>query len=406
MDPRRAELPAPAPRRMGSRSPHRTTRVLAVDHTAGVAPFRKKFEALAAHPGIELTVLAPDRWVENYRVVRVTAGGQPGYRLLTGAVGWPGYENRGFFRSGLGPAIRSVRPDVLHLWEEPFSVITLQALSLAAIWAPSAKAIFFSFDNLSAGFRYSYRPSWLYAQIERFAHRRCAAGTAVSEEVAQVLRAKGFRKPLEVIPHGIDLAEYSALRSPAEDVRGRLGLEPPVVGFVGRLLPQKGVDLLLRAVALLPSPRPSILILGDGPARGALEGVAADLGFGSIRFLSGVQHDAVRGVMAAIDVLVLPSRTTPKWKEQFGRVLVEGMAAGCVVVGSSSGAIPEVVGDAGLIFPEDDVEALAQALRRALGEPGLKEALRIRGLKRVRERFTWETIASKIVDFYARILAG
>ena len=417
MDPCRDGLPAPARRRMGSRSPHRATRVLAVDHTAGVAPFRKKFEALAANPGIDLTVLAPDRWVENYRVVRATAGGQPGYRLLTGAVGWPGYENRGFFRSGLGPAIRSVRPDVLHLWEEPFSVITFQALSLAAIWAPKAKAIFFSFDNLSAGFRYSYRPSWLYARIERFAHRRCAAGTAVSEEVVQVLRAKGFRKPLEVIPHGIDLAEYSdvaqgtsdapARRAPAEDVRGRLGLEPPVVGFVGRLLPQKGVDLLLRAVALLPSPRPSILILGDGPARGALEGVAADLGFGSsIRFLSGVQHDAVRGFMAAIDVLVLPSRTTPKWKEQFGRVLVEGMAAGCVVVGSSSGAIPEVVGDAGLIFPEDDVEGLAQALRRALGEPGLGEALRVRGRKRVRAYYTWEAIASRITDFYARLLAA
>jgi glycosyltransferase involved in cell wall biosynthesis len=149
------------------------------------------------------------------------------------------------------------------------------------------------------------------------------------------------------------------------------------------------------------------LILGDGPARGALEGIATDLGLGSsIRFLSGVQHDAVRGVMAAIDVLVLPSRTTPKWKEQFGRVLVEGMAAGCVVVGSSSGAIPEVVGDAGLIFPEDDVEGLAQALRRALGEPGLMEALRIRGRKRVREHYTWEVIASRITDFYARLLAG
>jgi len=181
----------------------------------------------------------------------------------------------------------------------------------------------------------------------------------------------------------------------------------PSAEMVGRLLPQKGVDLLLRAVALLPSPRPSILILGDGPARGALEGVAADLGFGSsIRFLSGVQHDAVRGFMAAIDVLVLPSRTTPKWKEQFGRVLVEGMAAGCVVVGSSSGAIPEVVGDAGLIFPEDDVEGLAEALRRVLGEPGLGEALRIRGRKRVRAYYTWEAIASRINDFYARLLAA
>ncbi len=392
----------------------RRIRVLAVDHTAGVAPFRKKFEALASYPEIDLTVLAPERWVENYRMVETSQDGTPGYRLRTGAVGWPGYENRAFFRSGLGVAIRESRPDILHLWEEPFSVITLQALAQAALWAPRAKSLFFSSDNLSRDFRYSYRPSWFYANVERLAHRRCAAGTAVSEEVAEVLTAKGFRKPITVVPHGIDLADYPSdsgageeigRRAPRSEVFERLGLEPPVVGYLGRLLRQKGIDLLLRAIASMPETNVSLAIVGDGPDRTALEALARDLGLaGRTRFLPALPHGGVPAALACIDVLVLPSRPTPKWKEQFGRVLVEGMAAGCVVIGSSSGAIPEVLGEAGIVFHEEDSNDLARALGRALREPALAERLRIRGWARVRERYTWSAVAARVMEVYDRLL--
>ncbi len=392
----------------------RRLRVLAVDHTAGVPPFRKKFAAIARHPGIDLEVLAPERWVENYRVVRAVAGEESGYRIATGKVGWPGYENRAFFVSGLGAAIRRTRPDVLHLWEEPFSVITLQALALASIWAPRAKTVFFSFDNLSPDFHYSYRPSAFYAAVERLAHRRCVAGTAATEEVAGVLRAKGFSKPIEIVPPGLDLADFppdaraaegeKGRRAAAGEIRARFDLDPPVVGFVGRMLHQKGVDLLIRAVASMREPRPALVLIGDGPDREAFARLAEELGIGSrTRFVPMVAHDQVPALLASIDSLVLPSRTTPRWKEQFGRVLIEGMAAGCVVVGSSSGAIPEVLGDAGLVFPEEDADALRRALERLYGEPGLADALRVRGRARVRERFTWEAIASRVVDFYRRI---
>ena len=395
--------------------PAAPVRVLAVDHTAGVAPFRKKFAALAAHPEIQLTVLAPSRWVENYKVVRAAAGGGCGYTLLTGAVGWPGYENRAFFRSGLGPAIRASHPDILHLWEEPFSLIALQALCLAKFWAPRARALFYSSDNLSADFHYSYRPSWFYARVERFAHRRCAAGTAVSEEVAVVLRAKGFAKSIDVIPHGLDLADYptdpgrevagSARRAAAEGARARLGLHTPVVGFLGRLVPVKAVDVLVRAVAQLPEPKPSLVIVGDGPDRVAIEELIEEMSLSrSTRLLPGVPHSDVPDLLAAIDVLTLPSRTLPRSKEQFGRVLIEGMAAGCVVIGSDSGAIPEVIGDAGLVFPENDVEGLAAALRRVLGDPGLAASLRAAGRRRVKERYTWDAVAARIVECYRRLV--
>jgi len=185
-------------------------RVLAVDHTAGVAPFRRKFAAIAAQAGIELTVFAPDRWIENYATIRLDAR-RPiqtdGYSLRSGAVVWPGYENRGFFITGLSEAIRRVRPDILHLWEEPFSLIALQALWFRRLFAPRARAIFFSSDNLSRDFHYAYRPSWFYAGVERYVHRHCAAATAVSQEVEEVLRAKGYSGPTVADGAGLDLAD-------------------------------------------------------------------------------------------------------------------------------------------------------------------------------------------------------
>jgi hypothetical protein len=114
----------------------RPIRVLAVDHTAGIPAFRRKFAAIASHPEVKLTVLAPERWVENYKAVDAIPGDTDCYALRTAPVGWPGYENRAFFRAGIAPALLAVRPDILHLWEEPFSVISLQALLLASLWSP------------------------------------------------------------------------------------------------------------------------------------------------------------------------------------------------------------------------------------------------------------------------------
>src|SRR5687768_3201289 len=140
-------------------------KVLVVDHTAGVAPFRRKFAALAAQPGLDLTVVAPERWIETYREIRMWSGRQDGYEVLAGRVFWPGYENRGFFVSGLGSAIRRIRPDLIHLWEEPYSLIALQTLFFVERYCPRVPVLFSSSDDMSHGFRYPYRPSFVYGAI-------------------------------------------------------------------------------------------------------------------------------------------------------------------------------------------------------------------------------------------------
>lgn len=382
-------------------------RVLIIDHTGGIPPFRRKFAALASQPDLTLTVFVPDRWVENYRVVHAEPRAEDGYRLLTGSVIWPGYENRGFFISGMGRAFREAKPDLLHLWEEPYSLIALEALLLAKRRAPRARVIFSSSDDLSRGFRYPYRPSRVYAQIERFTLRRSDGATVMNEAVRALLREKEFDRPLELITHGLDLTAYAAAGRARRDVEPR---RRPVVGFLGRLTHQKGVDVLLRAFHRVSSrssdPAPELRIVGDGPVRRRLESLAGELGLGeAVRFLPTVPHAEAPSVLAEFDVLVLPSRTIPKSQEHFGRALIEGMAAGCVVIGTDSGAIPEVLDGVGIVVPEENAEALADAVGRALADGALAEELRTKGLARVRERYTWDAIAARLAAFYRRILS-
>jgi glycosyltransferase involved in cell wall biosynthesis len=110
-------------------------------------------------------------------------------------------------------------------------------------------------------------------------------------------------------------------------------------------------------------------------------------------------------LIRSLDVLILPSVTTPKWKEQFGRVLIEGMACGVPVVGSTSGEIPRVIGDAGIVVPEGDIDALAAAMRKLYDDGELRAQLSSRGRRRVLNQFTHTRIAEKTFDAYAEALA-
>jgi glycosyltransferase involved in cell wall biosynthesis len=111
-------------------------------------------------------------------------------------------------------------------------------------------------------------------------------------------------------------------------------------------------------------------------------------------------------MLKAFDVLVLPSVTIlPEHREQFGRVLVEAMAAGVPVVGSSSGAIPEVIGNAGLVVPERDPLALAQATDRILTEPALRDTFVARGRQRAASRFSWPVVADQTLDLFKAAVA-
>src|SRR5690606_35606391 len=123
---------------------------------------------------------------------------------------------------------------------------------------------------------------------------------------------------------------------------------------------------------------------------------------GRVRFVGSASQEQLPGLLRDLDVLAVPSLTTAGWVEQFGRVVVEAMAAGVPVVTSDSGALPDVVGDAGVLVPEGDPVALGEALLRVCREPGLWTRLRERGLERARE-CSWDRVAGRYDEVYRQM---
>ena len=142
--------------------------------------------------------------------------------------------------------------------------------------------------------------------------------------------------------------------------------------FVGRLVSDKGADLLLEALALLES-KPRLTIAGDGPERANLEKQAADLKLEAHVDFIGAQTSAeLARLLRQHQILVVPSR----WQEPFGIVALEGIASGCVVVGSAEGGLAEAIGPCGVTFPNGDAKALANALARLLEDRAECDRLR------------------------------
>jgi glycosyltransferase involved in cell wall biosynthesis len=221
-----------------------------------------------------------------------------------------------------------------------------------------------------------------------------------NQEAAEVWRRKGYRGPHQVVPQfGVNLALF---RPPDRIDKGRTF----VIGSANRrLVPEKGVDLLIKAAAKLPGVW-QLHITGDGPMRPFLEQLARQLGIANrVHFDGTIPSNDVPAYLRQLDVLVLASRTLPNWKEQFGRVLVEAMACEVAVVGSNCGEIPNVIGEAGLIFTEDDTEALHEHLLRLMRSETLRDELGRKGRQRVAERYTQAQIASQTVAVYRDMVA-
>ncbi len=222
---------------------------------------------------------------------------------------------------------------------------------------------------------------------------------AGNRAAAEVLRQKGYRGPLEVIPQfGVDPTLFAPSPQPAAD-------RPFTIGYAGRLEEAKGLGTLVEALAGLGGEW-RLLIGGQGPYRDRMEKALEQAGLGARAHFAGyIPSRDMPSFLAQMDVLVLPSRTRPNWKEQFGRVLIEAMACGVPVIGSDSGEIPHVIGEAGLIFPEGEALRLRQCLERLQNDGALRQDLARRGRDRVLAHYSQAQIAAKTVAFYREVLS-
>ncbi len=238
----------------------------------------------------------------------------------------------------------------------------------------------------------------LGGRLERRGEQAAHAIITLVPRMAALIQADGVATPIHVVPSGVAPGSLP-------DDAGATGdpLAPitrPRVIFVGRLHPQKHVDVLVRAAARMPGV--SVVLLGDGPDRARLERLTRRLGLTErVHFLGFVPHEQVAARLPAADAQALPSRY-----EELGTALLEGMQAGLPIVASDTGGIPQVIehGRTGLLVPPGDPEALAAALTRVLRDPALAARL---GTAASHEaaKYHWNRLARRVLGVYETVLS-
>lgn len=374
-------------------------RVLYVSKALVVAAYREKIREMGRL--VEVRAVIPERWGGGHP--EPSPEGLPEPERVP--VRLDGHNHLHHYPRH-GRWLDRPRPDLVHIDEEPYSLVTLQLAR--ACRRRGIPCLFFAWQNLDR------RLPPPFGAVRGAVFRAVRGGIAGSEGAAAVLRAAGYAGPLAVIPQfGVDPERFRHDPEARRRIREGFGIPERafVVGYAGRLVPEKGVATLVEAFVRLGTggnggPPPHLVLIGDGPARAGLERAAAAAGAGDrVRLAGHVPSLEMPAALGALDALALPSIGTPTWAEQFGRVLVEAMACGVPVIGSTNGEIPAVIADVGLLVPPGDAAALAAALERLRGSPELRCSLAGRGRARVIERYSHAHVARATADFYRGVLA-
>jgi glycosyltransferase involved in cell wall biosynthesis len=408
----------------------RRRRLLAISHPAVVNVNQEVYRELQRR-GWEVTLVVPNRWRSEYSQRTMTPQPLAGleHALRPTPVALAGRPQRHFYLARRGALCARVRPDVAFVEAEPYSISATQWGEIFA-----RKGIPFGVqcaENIDRQLPLPIRG--LRSQVLR----RAAFVAARSDSAARLARAWGARGEVALAPHAVpewELApppeemeqEHSLSTSvihaadvargdehplvhqtAADDPQGgthpsqRQTAQPFTIGYAGRLVESKGLTDLLAAVRMLDAPV-ELLLIGDGEQRAQLEG--QPIPGSRVRVLDDFTHDGMAAAYGQLDVLALPSRTTPTWKEQFGRVVVEALWCGVPVVGSDSGEIPwliELTGG-GLTFPEGDHARLAARLSELRVSTELRMQLTRSGRAAVERLFSVPAAS----DAFERLLVG
>jgi glycosyltransferase involved in cell wall biosynthesis len=397
---------APRPYAPGARR----IKVLLISHTCqSRTEGQPKAHALAKLPDIDLHLLTPQRWMHygQWREAEppVGGGGGVGCRFETTIApvrfGWVGPAQYFLhYYPSLPRILRSFRPDVIDLWEEPWGLVSARTCRLRNKLLPTAKIVSETEQNINKVLPFPFEA------FRRYTLQQADYVVGRNRESIDVVRSKGYKGPAEVVPNAVDMELFRPLDRAR--CRAELGIALPadafLAGYAGRLVEEKGLMDVLESLPAAP-PRVHALLLGSGPQGESLRARAKELQVeGRTHFLPARPLEQLPAFMNALDVFVLPSRTTARWKEQFGRVIIEAHACGTPVIGSDSGAIPDVIADAGLVVPEKNPPALGAALAKLASDGALAGQLGSRGRENAGSNFTWDRVAERMACIYQNVM--
>ena len=279
-------------------------------------------------------------------------------------------------------------PDFVLAFDEAYCLSTNQLSQ----WARSRKkpSLYLSCQNINRPIPFPFQ------LVETKVLRTVSGGWFLNQEARDRAQNRGFHGSGRIIPLPVNPEDYPLLE---EGVPLPIHPETFKVGYAGRLVPEKGLTTLIEACSQTGD---RLLVVGEGPERDRLQRKAERSGV-EVDWLGSVPSEEMPAVYSGMSVLVLPSLETPRWKEQFGRVLVEAMASGVPVIGSRTGEIPKVIGEAGLLFEPGSVRSLTDQIQKLKEKHGLWETLRNRGLERVRQGFTLDRVGEQVLRLLEEI---
>jgi glycosyltransferase involved in cell wall biosynthesis len=347
---------------------------------------RGKLKALAGL-GISVAAAVPERWAPaGVRGERQTSFGEDsGVRTVPVAVRGPTApgSDPAWNSGALRRLLTDFRPDLLQIEEEPWT----RAATTAGLLARRMRIPYLVLTRESLA-----QPHGIMGRFRRARTLSGARGVVAVNGLAARLAVRDHPAlPQRVIPQ-----LGTPLPLAAERVR-HTGLS---IGFLGRLIPEKGLDLLFRACVKLVG-RWTITVVGTGPAQEELEGLAERLGIaGRVTWLGALPRDQVEEIWPRLDCVVLPSRTAPRWIEAMPRAALEAMAHGVAVIASAAGALPELVEGTGIVVPEEDVASLTEALQRLHDDPTVHQRLGGAGRRLIMDRHTDAAVAARTAAFW------
>jgi glycosyltransferase involved in cell wall biosynthesis len=349
-----------------------TNRVVVVSHACVVLANQGVFASLAQR-GRDVELVVPSRWRNEYTDVGI--GSAPGLegRVARIHVLGRGRPQRHVYLTSATSELRRRHATLALLEEEPFALAARQ-------WGGGAARIGIPFGVQVAETLDRPMPS-IVRRLRDRTLGEAAFVVARSPTAGSLARAWGALGEVQVVPHSV--AEVPPRPTPEG---------PPTVAFVGRLVEAKGIVDLLAAVELLAG-KVRLLVAGDGPLRALVAGAGPN-----VELVGPLGHDRIGEVYARAHVTCVPSRTTATWVEQFGRVVIESLVRGIPVVACATGELPWVLGatGGGVLVPERDPHALAEALEAMTTDQNTGEALGAVGRRGAMREFSDDAVAARL----------
>lgn len=390
-------------------------RILIISHAYVSKYHQEKIEVLARYKDLEIFLMAPEFGIEGGgRKIYLEKTKDENYKIIPIKTYFSGKWNSYLIKE-FKNYLRKIKPDIIHLEEECWTNVAWQ-IQKEIKKLPNTKLILFTWENIFHNWNregknlYQKFRFWIFHQIEKKVLKRVDIMVAGNQEAASVLLKKGYKKTIEILPQfGVNQNYFK--KKNVDGLKAELRLEDFfIAGYIGRITKEKGIEDLIQAACKIIYNKGSrvdvkFLIIGNGPYKPEAQELVKKLGLEqSFVFVPSVDFNQIVEYYNLMDLMVIPSRTTPEWKEQFGRTIIEAMSCSIPVVGSDSGAIPEVIGNAGLIFKQGNADDLADKMIRIIDENELRIALIANGLKRVNENFTTEIIAQKTYEIYKNLI--